>query len=63
MNRNILRMLELVWLAIALLSLLAGIYNWHMFGFGESSMFFIIALLAFMMYFYRKHLRIKHQHK
>jgi hypothetical protein len=61
MNRNILIMLEVVWLLIALLSLLAGIYNLIGADPGESTMFFIIALIAFMMYFYRKHLRGKNQ--
>jgi hypothetical protein len=54
-------MLEVVWLVIAVLSLLAGIYNLTRTGPGDSTMFFIIALIAFMMYFYRKNLRRKNQ--
>jgi hypothetical protein len=57
MNRNLIHVLELVWLSLALLSLLAGIYNWYRIGAGDSFMFFIMALLAGMMYFYRRHLR------
>ncbi len=57
MNSRHFHVLEIVWLLLALLGLLAGIYNWFRSGPGESVMFFIIAALAFMMYFFRRNLR------
>lgn len=57
MNRNLAYILEIVWLTIAILGFLAGIYNWYQPGDGDSLMFLVITLLALMMYFYRRNLR------
>ncbi|MFP4366136.1 MAG: hypothetical protein ACLFQA_03480 [Bacteroidales bacterium] len=57
MNRNLAHILEIVWLTLAILSLLAGIYNWYQPESGDSIMFFVITLLSLMMYFYRRNLR------
>jgi hypothetical protein len=57
MNKNLTHVLEIVWLSLAILSFLAGIYNWYSHGGGESIMFFVMMLLAVMMYFYRRNLR------
>jgi len=57
MNRKVLFTLEMVWLAIAVISIAAALYNWYELGFGESIMFFVITLLSLMMYFFRRNLR------
>jgi hypothetical protein len=57
MNKNLTHVLEIVWLSVAILSLLAGIYNWYSHGAGESLMFLVIMLLALMMYVFRRNLR------
>ncbi len=57
MQRSIIHILELVWLSLAGLSLLAGIYNWHQAGFSESIMFFVIMFVSLLMYIYRRNLR------
>lgn len=57
MNRNVLHLLEIVWISLAVLSFLAGLYNWSRIGFRESLMFFVISLLSLMMYFFRRNLR------
>ncbi len=57
MQKNIIHVLELVWLSLAVLSLLAGIYNWMQAGISESIMFFVIALMSVLMYLYRRNLR------
>jgi hypothetical protein len=49
--------LEIIWLTLGILSLLAGIYNRMVQGREENLIFLIMALLAFMMYFYRRNLR------
>lgn len=57
MNRNLAHILEIVWLTLAILGFLAGIYSWYQPGNGDSLMFLVITLLALMMYFYRRNLR------
>ncbi|MGF1586303.1 MAG: hypothetical protein ACFCUM_13340 [Bacteroidales bacterium] len=57
MNPKIIHLLELVWISLAILSFLAGIYNWYQTGFNDSMMFFVITILSFMMFLYRRNLR------
>jgi energy-converting hydrogenase Eha subunit C len=57
MNRKTIHLLEIVWLTLGIISLLAGIYNWLDVGLTESMMFFIITLVSIMMYFHRRHIR------
>ncbi|UCG28916.1 MAG: hypothetical protein JSV24_06020 [Bacteroidales bacterium] len=51
------RILEITWLVVAILSLLAGTHKTVREGFGESYLFFIIACIAVLMYFLRRYLR------
>jgi Flp pilus assembly protein TadB len=57
MSHKLTRILEIVWLSLAILSFLAGLYNWYGHGPGESVMFFVITLLSLMMYFFRRNMR------
>jgi len=57
MNNRVTHILEVVWISLAVLGFLAGVYNWYMLGPGESAMFFVIAVLSVAMYFYRRNLR------
>jgi hypothetical protein len=57
MNRREFHVLEIIWLVLALTGLFAGIYHWFRLGIQEALMFFIIAALATMMYFFRRNLR------
>jgi len=57
MQNKIIHILELVWLSLAIISFLAGLYNFYKLGLQESLMFFAITFIALMMYFYRRHLR------
>ena len=57
MSNRFIHILELVWISLAVLSFLAGLYNWYHLGFEESLMFFVITLLSLIMYFYRRNLR------
>jgi hypothetical protein len=55
-NRN--KILETVWFIVALLSVVAGIHKTYTDGgFRESYLFFIISLIAFLMFFFRRSMR------
>jgi len=57
-NRN--RILEIVWLIVAVLSIAAGIHKTYIEGgFRESYLFFIIAFISFLMFFFRRSMRKK----
>ncbi len=57
MNNKMVYILEIVWLVLAILSLLAGLFTWYSEGLGESLMLFIITIISIFMYFYRRKLR------
>lgn len=57
MHNRLTYILEIVWMSLAIISFLAGLYNWYESGLQESLMFFVITFLAIMMYFYRRNLR------
>lgn len=59
MKRSKLRLLELAWLIIAILSVIAGLHRTSNTGFVSGIMFFIMALISFAMYFFRRNLRRK----
>ena len=59
MNKRVSYILEIFWLVVALLSLIAGIHQTVTMGFRESWLFFIIALVGFLMFFLRRNLRKK----
>ena len=55
-NRN--KILETVWFVVAIVSVLAGIHKTYTDGsFRESYLFFIISLIAFLMFFFRRSMR------
>jgi len=43
-----------VWLVVAIMSLIAAVHKTWMFGVKESYLFFIFAVIAFLMYLVRK---------
>jgi len=57
MHYRMTRILEIVWITLAVLSLLAGFYNWYHLGLDESVMFFVITVLSLFMYIYRRNMR------
>lgn len=57
MNNKLVYILEIVWLVLAILSFLAGLFTWYSEGLAESLMLFIIAIISLFMYFYRRKLR------
>lgn len=59
MNKKKLRLLELAWLIIAILSVIAGLHRTSATGFFSGIMFFIMALISFAMYFFRRNSRRK----
>ncbi len=48
------KLLEVAWLIVSLLSLGAGLHKSIRFGFRNSIAFFVIALFAFLMYYFRR---------
>lgn len=61
-NKN--RILETVWLIVAILSVIAGIHKTYVDGgFRESYLFFSISVIAFLMFFFRKNLRKNEREK
>ena len=60
---KILRILELSWLAIAVISMLIGAYVYNTQGFGEAKWFFIFTLVAGIMYSVRRKQRIAYSGK
>jgi hypothetical protein len=61
-NRN--RILEIIWLIVAMLSIVAGIHKTYVdSGFRESYLFFIITFIAVLMYLFRRKLRKKERGK
>jgi hypothetical protein len=59
MNKRINRILEIVWLVLALLGLGAAIHKSVTMGVRESSLFFLITLVAAAMYMMRRNLRLR----
>jgi len=59
MNKKKLRILELVWLTVAILSVITGIHSTANAGFSSGMLFFLIALVSFAMYFFRRNMRRK----
>ena len=57
MNNRLIHTLEVVWLIIALLSFISGIYNLIYSGVQESLMFFLITFISLIMYLFRRRLR------
>jgi pilus assembly protein TadC len=59
MNRRIHRILEVLWLGVALLSMGAAIHKSISAGFRDSVIFFLITFIAAVMYMLRRNLRKK----
>ena len=57
---KILRILELSWLTIAIVSIFIGAYVYNTQGFGEAKWFFIFTLVAGVMYAVRRKQRISY---
>jgi hypothetical protein len=63
MNNKAVHILEIFWLIIAVLSLVAGIHQTFNEGISRSWLFMVIALISFGMYSLRRNLRKKTQDK
>ncbi|MFH1320410.1 MAG: hypothetical protein ABII90_07145 [Bacteroidota bacterium] len=60
---KMIKVAEILWLIIAILSILAGAYETKIKGIGESYMFFIFTFVAGIMYALRRWKRIKIEKK
>jgi len=61
MNKHIYLILEIFWLIVAVLGLIAGIHQAYREGLKESWLFFLISLIGFAMYYMRSTMRKKHR--
>lgn len=59
MNNRLYLILEIFWLVVAILALIAGIHQTYMQGLKESWLFFLIACTGFAMFYMRRTLRKK----
>lgn len=59
MNNRLYHILEIFWLVVAVLALIAGIHQTYMQGLKESWLFFLIALTGFAMFYMRRTMRRK----
>ncbi len=57
MNKKFIIALEIIWLIIAILSLIAGLHKTYYQSFSESYLFFIITFIAILMYSFRRYKR------
>jgi len=58
-SNNLNNILEIFWLIITILTLVTGIHSSFKHGFKNSYIFFIMTILAFLLYLARRTLRIK----
>jgi len=56
---NASKVLELIWLFLAVLCLVMGVYAWYSSGLEKSYMFFILSALAVFMAYLRRYRRNK----
>lgn len=56
-KKNKTGIMEYVWIAVAVLSLVTGIHKTIKYGFNESYLFFIFAAISILLFFYRRYLR------
>ncbi|NQU81394.1 MAG: hypothetical protein HQ543_07725 [Bacteroidetes bacterium] len=61
MNKKKLRILELVWLTVAILCVISGIHSTGNSGLISGMLFFLMALVSFVMYFFRRNMRRKNK--
>ncbi len=61
MNRKLNKFLEITWLTVAVLSLVAGIHKSLTTSLGESWLLFLIALVSMIMYTLKRYLRKKEE--
>ncbi len=59
MNNRLYHILEIFWLIVAILGLIAGIHQTYNQGLKESWLFFLIALIGFAMFYLRRTMRKK----
>jgi len=57
MKNKLIFALEIIWLTVSILSLLAGIYQSYRIGLNKSYLFFIIFFIAILMYLFRRQMR------
>lgn len=57
MKKQAARVLEMFWLGLAILCLLTGIYELWVSGIKNSLVFFIFALIAALMFLFRRNMR------
>jgi type IV secretory pathway TrbL component len=63
MNRKISYIIEIIWLVIGIFCLLLGFRKTIQYGFSNSYVFYILAVLAFLMYSLRNYLRKSQKNK
>jgi len=57
MNNNRISAMEILWVSIAFLTLVAGIHRTFLLGFSVSYPFYIFSFIAIIMYYLRKYMR------
>jgi len=57
MKNKVPRIIELTWLITSILCLLTAVHQTIYEGFQKSYLFYIFAIIAFLMYSFRKHIR------
>lgn len=57
MNKNYNAIFEGIWAVMTIVCIISGIHQTINEGFGESYMFFILAVIAFLMFLIRRHKR------
>ena len=63
MNPKISYIIEVIWLVTGVFCLLLGFRRTFQFGFANGYIFFILAILAFLMYSFRHYLRKSQKNK
>ncbi|HBF88383.1 MAG TPA: hypothetical protein DDX39_07035 [Bacteroidales bacterium] len=61
MNKAFSYIVEIVWLIISIISFLIAIYETYLAGISESYMFFIVTIVALIMFLFRRFLRLNHK--
>lgn len=54
---------EYLWLAIAFISLIAGLQQWYTSSLENAALFFVMLVVSILMYYFRRKLRLNHKNK
>jgi len=57
MKNKLPKIIEVTWLITSIICLLTGIHQTFYEGFSKSYLFFIFAIIAYLMYYFRKYMR------